>query len=87
MRGVVHREAYTTYIMGNDPILGMFLQITDYRYQTSGKDDQGEGYVLDWDGLCGFSVNLINATEKDIHTGPEKLQELVETFIRLMELE
>jgi hypothetical protein len=71
--------------MGTDSVLGPFLQIMDERYRTSGHDQQGEGYVLDWDQTCGFNTNLINAKKEDIVAGPEKLQELVETFIRLME--
>ncbi len=80
-RSVLHAQEFTNYIGGRDHALGEFLQITDERFRTSGKDLQGEGYVLDWDALCGFSVNEIKATLADIESGPERLQELVEIFI------
>jgi len=48
-----------TLIYGSDHTLGGFTQITDSRYASSGKDEQGEGYVFDCDELFGTTINLI----------------------------
>ena len=54
-------------VRGNDHISGYFVQIMDKRYARSGKDQQGEGYVLDWDEAFGFTTNYINAQIIDLH--------------------
>lgn len=53
-------------IMGSDYTLGRFIDVTDSRYANSGKDLQGEGYVMEWSKVFGLSTNRIDIQEKDI---------------------
>jgi hypothetical protein len=61
-------------VMGSDHAVGNFFQVQDERYTKSGKDEQGEGYVVDWDSLFGFSVNLIGITEDDFGDRPKIIE-------------
>lgn len=51
---------------GNDHAVGQFVQVQDSRLPED-KDPQGEQYVVDWDSLFGFSVNLIGAELADLY--------------------
>lgn len=66
---------------GSDHALGKFIDITDRRWAKSGKDEQGEGYVLEWSTLFGISTNLIGATLEDVEASVDRLAELTEEFI------
>ena len=67
-------------IHGSDHTLGYFLDITDSRYADSGLDEQGEGYVMEWSHVLGFTRNLIGADIEDIGSN-ERLIELTNKFI------
>lgn len=68
---------------GKDHAIGKFIQIQDRRYSQSDKDDQGEGYVLDWDEMFGFTINLINATLEDLKD-TNKLVSLCDEFAKTL---
>lgn len=68
----------TTIYQGIDHALGKFIQVTDKRFEK--ESEEGEGYVLDYDDLFGFSVNLINAKTDDLSSF-EKMVELTNNFI------
>ena len=53
-------------IGGSDHAIGCFIDVTDRRYADSGKDKQGEGYVMEWSELFGFTTNLIGLTKEDL---------------------
>jgi hypothetical protein len=70
-----------TLTRGTDHALGNFIQLSDLRYALSDEDEQGEGYILEWDAVFGFTKNLINATEADL--GDDKrLLELANEFFK-----
>lgn len=72
---------------GSDHALGAFLDITDRRFASCSEDEQGEGYVMEYSTVFGFSTNLIEATVEDIKH-PEAtriLQEKVDKFIKSLE--
>lgn len=71
----------TIITRGTDHAVGSFVQVADGRYANSGKDEQGEGYVLDWDRLFGFSINLINAKPEDLYND-DKLKELTNDYCK-----
>jgi hypothetical protein len=62
-----------TKTIGEDHAVGRFVQLTDKRYAGTPEDIQGEGFVLDWDELFGFNVNLINAEVKDLSNNTKLL--------------
>lgn len=66
---------------GTDHAVGQFLQLSDQRYSQSSEDIQGEGYVLDWDQLFGFNINLIGAKLEDLKDSA-KLLELCNDFAK-----
>lgn len=74
---------HTTFISGNDHAIGPFLDITDKRFANSGKDRLGEGFIMEWSEMFGFSNNLIGATVGDLED-VVKLQAKVEIFIHLL---
>lgn len=51
-----------TVAYGNDHMLGQFIDIMDNRYASSGKDEQGEGYLVEWCSASEFSQNQIGIT-------------------------
>lgn len=74
---------YTSFISGSDHAIGAFLDITDTRFANSGMDRQGEGFIMEWSEMFGFSQNLIGATVSDLED-VVKLQAKVEIFIHLL---
>lgn len=56
-----------TIYHGSDHAIGGFIDIIDKRFAESGFDNQGEGFVLEYSDMFGFSNNKINI---------EKLEEL-----------
>jgi hypothetical protein len=70
-----------TITTGDDHALGRFMQVSDQRYARSGEDEQGEGYVLNWDQVFGFSTNLIGATREQLGDN-DKILELCNEFAR-----
>lgn len=64
---------------GDDHVLGKFCQLTDERYAMSEDDEQGEGYVFEWDEEFGLVNNLIGATVGDVDND-DKLLELANKF-------
>lgn len=73
-RTVIDPSPDISIIRGKDHILGNFVQIQDRRYANSDKDEQGEGYVMDWDELWGFTINLIHAEIIDLHDDVKLLE-------------
>lgn len=70
---------YTDHVTGNDHAIGKFIDITDRRYAGCPDDEQGEGYILEWSQLFGFTTNLIGATPEDLLSF-DALQAKVEAF-------
>lgn len=70
-------------IRGSDHAVGRFVQVADGRFAGSDKDEQGEGYVMDWDSLFGFSVNLIGATVDDLYNDT-KLRKLSDIYAKTL---
>ena len=56
----------TTVAFGEDHALGGFYDIMDSRYADSGNDQQGEGYVVEWCEVFGFTTNLIGITTEGL---------------------
>tara|TARA_R110000824_G_scaffold313040_1_gene499929 strand:+ start:466 stop:726 length:261 start_codon:yes stop_codon:yes gene_type:complete len=67
-------------VSGVDFTIGYFIDITDSRYAESGRDEQGEGYILEWCQHFGFTNNLIKAGIDDL-SSKERLIELANKFI------
>ncbi len=65
---------------GGDHALGRFIDITDSRYADSGKDEQGEGYLVEWSQLFGFSQNQIGIKVEEL-PDRERIFELVDAFV------
>lgn len=74
----------TTVVTGNDHAIGQFLQVQDVRYARSNKDDQGEGYILEYDTMFGFTTNLVGATKEDIPFNDNRIIELTEAFVKTL---
>lgn len=72
-------DEVTVITRGFDHALGPFVQVCDGRWAVSPKDIQGEGFVLDYDKLFGFGINLIGATEDDL-LDDKKLKDLTNKF-------
>lgn len=70
-----------TKTVGQDHAVGNFVQVTDKRWARNPEDIQGKGFVLDWDELSGFSINLIGAEKKDLKNNT-KLLVLCDDFAR-----
>ena len=51
-----------TIAYGSDHAIGQFIDVMDKRYANSDKDEQGEGYLVEWCTLFGFSQNQIGIT-------------------------
>jgi len=65
---------------GSDQVLGGFFDITDKRYADSDKDEQGEGYVVEWSQAFKFSTNLIGINRNELGD-PSRIKELCNKFI------
>lgn len=53
----------TTWVInGKDKSIGRFIDIRDERV----KDEQGEGYLVEWSDMFGFSVNLLDLSFKEL---------------------
>ena len=66
-------------IQGSDHAIGYFIDITDSRYTKSGKDSQGEGYIMEWCQNFGFTNNKIGADVEDL-ASEERIIELANNF-------
>ena len=66
---------------GNDHALGKFIDIMDRRYAVSGKDEQGEGYLVEWCEAFKFSQNQIDITVEGL-TDEATVIELCDKFIK-----
>lgn len=55
-----------TIITGIDHALGPFVDITDTRYAANPKDEQGEGYLVEWCLKFGFTTNLIKIKQTEL---------------------
>ena len=65
---------------GNDCAIGQFIDITDSRHATSGKDMQGEGYIVEWSEVFGFSQNKIGITKNQLASVDETIR-LVNEYV------
>ena len=65
---------------GGDHAIGTFIDITDRRYANSGKDEQGEGYIVEWSEKFGFNTNLIGITAEELRNSSDTIR-LVNKFI------
>lgn len=52
----------TTIIYGSDHAVGRFVQVVDKREIE--RNDESDGYILDWNELFGYSNNKINLPDK-----------------------
>jgi hypothetical protein len=79
---------FTEIHYGKDRALEFFIDITDTRFTASGKDEQGEGYIMEWSKKDGFSTNYILANVAEINLPIEemivKIKPKVESFIDLI---
>jgi hypothetical protein len=66
---------------GADHALGQFIDIMDRRYAESGKDEQGEGYLVEWCGAFQFSQNHIDITLEGLKD-EAKIIELCDKFVK-----
>lgn len=74
----------TTIIRGNDHILGMFVDVCDSRIAGTVHDPQGEGYLVEWSELFGFSQNKIEL--ESIHISEADIRQKVEEYISKIKL-
>lgn len=66
-RDMQELSSTTTVFYGSDHAVGRFFEVCDSRYADHPSDEQGEGYVLQWDALFKFGMgNLIGMTEDEI---------------------
>ena len=57
------RISETTWIInGTDIAIGRFIDIRDERVI----DEQGEGYLVEWSDMFGFSTNLLNVSFSEL---------------------
>lgn len=61
------------FYTGLDRVLGNFLDVTDSRFAGSEFDEQGEGYLFEWNERFGISTNLIGLTEETMRDGTQIL--------------
>jgi len=66
---------------GSDHALGQFIDIMDKRYASSDKDEQGEGYLVEWCNLFGFSQNQIDITVEGLKDEATVI-ELCDEFVK-----
>jgi len=66
---------------GSDQVLGQFIDIMDKRYAASDKDEQGEGYLVEWCENFQFSQNQIGITIEDLKEGTTVI-ELCDKFVK-----
>ena len=66
---------------GADHMLGQFIDIMDRRYAESGKDEQGEGYIVEWSEAFKFSQNQIGITLEGLKDEATVI-ELCDKFIK-----
>jgi|TARA_Y100000034_G_C6790291_1_gene353818 hypothetical protein len=66
-------------VRGIDSVIGYFIDMTDSRYAESGRDKQGEGYIMEWCQTFGFTNNLIKADVEDL-ASEERIIELANNF-------
>lgn len=85
-RNVNNATPNTDFVYGPDAIVGKYVQISDRRFAGHPLDGTGEGYILDWDEMLGFTTNLIGATEEEVKSAngsvEPKLLPKVEAFIQ-----
>lgn len=79
-RKTINLNENITVAFGNDHMLGQFIDIMDRRYAHSGKDEQGEGYLVEWCTAFEFSQNQIGITVEDLKDAP-KVIELCNKFV------
>jgi hypothetical protein len=72
---------HTSVVSGNDHAIGQFIDVTDSRYANSDLDEQGEGYLVEWSTLFGFTQNKIGITIEQLKASPEVVVEIVNKFI------
>ena len=73
----------TSIVRGSDHALGYFLDITDTRYANSGKDEQGEGYLVEWSAVFGFTQNQIGIKVNELKDH-SRINELVDKFVETL---
>lgn len=61
----------TNIIRGSDHAVGQFVQVVDSRYND---DPSGEGYLVDYDQLFGFSYNVINLPKSELYNNESILR-------------
>jgi hypothetical protein len=70
-----------TVAYGNDHMLGQFIDIMDRRYAESGKDEQGEGYLVEWCTVFEFNQNQIGITVEGLKDEATVI-ELCDKFVK-----
>lgn len=78
-REIININKNISIAYGNDHAIGKFLDIRDKRYAQSNKDEQGEGYLVEWCEMFKFAPNLIGITI-DEFDNKERIIELCNKF-------
>lgn len=78
-------------VFGNDHALGPFMDVKDQRYADSGKDEQGEGFVFEWNQKFKIMQNKIELDLNLFETlseskGRDYIIECCDAFIKNNEL-
>jgi hypothetical protein len=73
----------TQIVRGSDHALGYFIDIKDKRYANSGLDEQGEGYLVEWSTIFGFSQNKIGILQGELKD-MNRVNELVDKYIETL---
>lgn len=86
------RNGLTHIFYGSDHTLGYFVDVVDDRYASCSVDEQGEGFIMEWSRLFGFTTNLIEAVKEDFNDLPfleieENLLPKVNDFLKKLVLE
>jgi len=68
---------------GWDATLGSFVDIIDKRYVNIGKDEQGEGYLVEWTKIWGFTQNKIGIKQEELKNG-KRIEELINKFLETL---
>lgn len=81
-RDVIKINENISIATGTDHAIGRFIDVMDKRYANSGKDYQGEGYVMEYSTMFKFGTNLIGLTEEDIPLSNERIIEACDEFAK-----
>jgi len=79
-RHIIEVNDNTDIIQGTDCAIGYFIDITDKRFAQSGKDWQGEGYLVEWNSMTGFTNNRINLRDTELRD-IEQINRKIEIFL------